>query len=186
MTVKKLTLMAMLTAIALVVFVIEAQIPLPVPVPGAKLGLANSVTLFALFYTFPPSQGQGVGSQYLHPDSKRRHALTVSNVLLILICRIILGAMFTGRVVSFIYSLVGGLLSFSAMAAARKAVTEKQVWACGALGAVFHNVGQIIAAIFITGAPSIIAYLPALIIIGILTGVVTGLAAQFTVTRLSK
>ena len=184
MIVKKLTLMAMLTAIALVVFVIEAQIPVPVPVPGAKLGLANSVTLFALFYIFPPSQV--AGSRYPQPDSKRSPALTVSNVLMILVCRIILGAMFTGRVVSFIYSLVGGLLSFSAMAAAKKVVTEKQVWACGALGAVFHNVGQIIAAMFITGAPSIIAYLPVLIIIGILTGVVTGLAAQFTVARLSK
>ena len=184
MIVKKLTLMAMLTAIALVVFVIEAQIPLPVPVPGAKLGLANSVTLFALFYMFPPSQE--AGSRYPQPDSKRRPALTVSNVLMILICRIILGAVFTGRVISFIYSVVGGLLSFLTMVAARKVVTEKQVWVCGALGAVFHNVGQIIAALFITGTPSIIAYLPVLIIIGIVTGVITGFAAQFTIARLSK
>ena len=47
--VRKLTLMAMLTAIALTIFMIEAQIPALVPIPGIKLGLANIVTVFAVF-----------------------------------------------------------------------------------------------------------------------------------------
>ena len=36
---KKLALMAVLTAIALTIFMIEAQLPSPVPIPGVKLGL---------------------------------------------------------------------------------------------------------------------------------------------------
>ena len=166
----KLTLMAVLTAVALIIFVIEAQIPIPVPVPGAKLGLANAVTLFALFYEGGKNR-----------DANR---LTVANVFLILICRIILGAVFTGRIVGFIYSIVGGLLSFSVQVIMKRFVTQKQIWACGAVGAVFHNIGQITAAIMITGTPAIATYLPVLVIVGVITGIITGLTAQFTVERI--
>ena len=197
-TTKKLTLMSLLTAVALIVFIIEAQIPLPVPIPGAKLGLANTITLFALFYgktnspsekgdAMPPSRTKGVpqsgGGCPPHPPSI---SLTTANVFMILVCRIILGAAFTGRVVAFIYSISGGLLSFAAMAAMKRFVTEKQIWACGAVGAVSHNIGQIIAAVAITGTPSIAAYLPLLVIAGIITGIVTGLVAQFTIMRLTS
>ena len=49
MNVKKLTTLAMLTAISMIVFLIEAQIPLPFAVPGIKLGIANVITLFVLW-----------------------------------------------------------------------------------------------------------------------------------------
>ena len=49
MKIKKLTVMALLTAIALTIFVLEAQIPPLVPVAGVKLGLANIITVFAVF-----------------------------------------------------------------------------------------------------------------------------------------
>ena len=187
MTIKKLALMAVLTAIALIIFIVEAQIPLPIPVPGMKLGLANTVTLFALFF--------GVKN---HPDSEGKtdeptpcllpclHYFTTGNVLAILLCRIFLGAMFTGRLVAFIYSIAGGLLAFTAMVIMKRFVTDKQIWVCGAAGAVFHNIGQIIAAILITGTPAIAAYLPVLIVTGVFTGVFTGLIAQFTLERLRR
>ena len=162
--------MAVLTAVALIVFIIEAQIPMPLPIPGAKLGLANAVTLFALFY------GRGKDSS--------APGLTTADVFMIFICRIILGAVFAGRPAAFIYSLAGGLLAFAAQAVVKKLVTDKQIWACGAVGAVFHNVGQIIAAMFVTGTPSIAALLPALTAVGVVTGVFTGLVAQFSVGRL--
>jgi len=151
--------MAVLTAVALIIFIIEAQVPLPLPVPGAKLGLANAVTLFALF------------------------CLSTGNAFTILVCRIILGAVFTGRIVAFIYSITGGLLGFAAQAILKRFVSDKQVWVCGAIGAVFHNIGQILAAVLITGTPAIAAYLPVLIIAGVITGVITGLIAQFTLSR---
>ena len=161
----------MLTSAALIIFVIEAQIPIPLPVPGAKLGLSNAVTLFALFY---------------RGDEKRSApSLGLSGAFSVLVCRILLGALFTGRIVSFIYSITGGLLGFAAQAAMKRFVTSKQIWACGAVGAVFHNVGQIAAAVIVTGTPAIAAYLPVLIVVGIVTGVTTGLIAQFSLSRIS-
>lgn len=47
MKTKKLTELAMLTGVALVMFVVELQIPNPFPIPGIKLGLANIVTVFS-------------------------------------------------------------------------------------------------------------------------------------------
>ena len=73
MKARKLTQMAMLTAIALTIFMIEAQIPAPVPIPGIKLGLANIVTVFAVFAMGP------------------KEAATI------LFCRIFLGAVFAGN-----------------------------------------------------------------------------------------
>ena len=58
MNVKKLTTMAMLTAISMIVFLIEAQIPLPIAIPGVKLGVANVITLFAIWDP-GPAGGRG-------------------------------------------------------------------------------------------------------------------------------
>ena len=183
-SVRKLAVMAVLTAIALIVFVIESQIPVPLPVPGAKLGLANAVTLFALFYD--NGKGRGVDKERGAERSKGRDAekLTVANVLMILICRIILGAAFSGRIIALIYSISGGMLSFTVQAVMKRFITHKQIWACGAAGAVFHNIGQIIAAMLVTGTSAIAAYLPVLTIVGVITGIITGLIAQFTIERL--
>lgn len=170
MTTKKLTLMAVLTAVSLIIFIIEAQIPLPIAVPGVKLGLANSVTLFALFFSYGKEKNAG--------------SLTTFDAFMILICRVILGAVFTGRIIAFIYSLAGGLLAFAAQALTKRIVTRKQVWVCGAIGAIFHNIGQITAAAFVNGTFAIVAYLPVLIIAGVFTGVLTGLVAQLTLSRL--
>ena len=228
---KKLTLMAVLTAVALIVFIIEAQIPVPVPIPGAKLGLANVITLFALFWRgskvretlarkedgneasarreegrkafirrdegSPASTLQTAKSKAsamleetnsataLHEETSAATALTVIDALMILICRIILGAAFSGSAVALIYSITGGMFAFTAEVALRRFVTDKQIWVCGVAGAVFHNVGQILAAMLITGTPYIAALLPVLTVVAIITGVVTGLAAQFAVARLS-
>ena len=176
---KKLVIMAILSAIALIIFIIEAQIPLPVPVPGVKLGLANAVTLFALFIT---KQGDGPP---VRKQMNRPPVLFASiDVFMILICRILLGAVFTGRLVAFIYSMTGGLLAFAAQVVMKRFVSDKQIWVCGAVGAIFHNIGQILAAVLITGTPAIITYLPILIIAGVLTGTLTGFVAQFTIERL--
>ena len=199
-SVKKLSFMAVLSAAALVVFIIEAQIPAPVPIPGAKLGLANVITLFALFWRRKDADGASArgnageassarrkdadGASALRKEKSAADSLTATDALLILICRIILGAAFSGSAVAFIYSITGGLFAFAAEVALRRFVTNRQIWVCGVAGAVFHNVGQILAAMLITGTPYIAALLPALTVVAIITGVVTGLVAQFTVARL--
>jgi len=199
--VKKLTLMAILTTAALIIFIIESQIPLPIPIPGVKLGLANAVTLFALFYgnrkrgdgpgvssaataDTPTTANESTADISAAPDAPTALNLTIVNVFTILLCRILLGAIFTGRPIAFAYSLAGGLPGFAAQALMKRFVTTKQIWVCGAVGAVFHNIGQILAAMLITGTPAIAVYLPVLVIAGVFTGVITGFIAQLTLTRI--
>ena len=160
MKVKKLVYMALLTAVALIMFVVEARIPNPVPVQGVKLGLANIVTVYAMFVLGPKP------------------------TLMILLCRVFLGSVFSGQMMTIFYSLGGGLLCYVVMLGMRKLVTLRQVWVCSVVGAIFHNIGQIAVAIFITKTPALIAYLPILLVSGIITGVFTGFCAQLIVRRL--
>ncbi len=160
MELKKLTRNALLTAIALTIFMVEAQIPPLVPIPGVKLGLANIVTVFALF------------------------AYKKQDALMILLVRVFLGSVFSGQMMTLLYSLAGGLLCFGVTIFMEKILTEKQIWVAGVVGAVFHNIGQLLVAIVITSTPSIAVYLPVLLVSGILAGLFTGLCAQFLYGKL--
>ena len=151
--------MALLTAIALTIFMIEAQIPPIVPIPGVKLGLANIVTVFAVF-----ALGPGEGA-------------------MILFSRIFLGAVFAGNFSSILFSGAGGACAILMTIVLRKILTRKQLWVAGSLGAVAHSAGQIAVAVVWTGTPSVIVYLPVLMAISIITGFCTGLCAQFLVNR---
>ena len=159
MKVKKITQMAMLTAIALTIFMIEAQIPALVPIPGVKLGLANIVTVFAVF------------------------ALGPKEAAMILFVRIFLGAVFAGNFSTILYSGAGGLLAILVTIGLRKILTHQQLWVAGAIGAVFHSIGQMAVAVAVTGTPGILVYLPMMIACSILTGLFTGLCAQLLLNR---
>ena len=91
MNIRKLTTMAMLTAISMIVFLIEAQIPLPIAIPGVKLGIANVITLFAIW------------------TLGRREAGAI------LMVRIVLGNLIIGNVMGMLYSLAGGVLCWLVM-----------------------------------------------------------------------
>ena len=159
MKTRKLTRMALLTAIALTIFMVEAQIPAVVPLPGVKLGLANIITVYAVFAIGP------------------REAAAI------LACRIFLGAVFAGNFSTIFYSAAGGACAILATIGLRKTLTKKQLWVAGCLGAVAHSIGQMAAAVVISGTPSIVIYLPAMVAISIVTGLFTGLCAQFLVDR---
>ena len=159
MKTKKMILTAILTAFALVAFVIESAIPPLTPIYGIKLGLANIFTLFALY---------ALG---------RRYALAVMSL------RILLGTVFTGQLVSLIYSVSGGALAFLLMTALRRFFPIKQMWVLSVICAVAHNIGQLAAAVMITQTPSIAYYLPVLILSGIIAGAFTGLCAQLVLAR---
>jgi len=161
MDTKRLTTCALLTAIALTIFMAEAQLPPLAPVPWMKLGLANIVTVYAMF------------------------ALGPGDTLMILLSRVFLGSLFVGMA-TLPYSLSGGLLCYLAMLLLRKFLTEKQLWVCGAVGAIFHNLGQMGAAILIARTPQLVWYLPIMLAAGIVAGGFTGLAAQFLLARLKK
>ena len=157
--VRKLTLMALLTAIALTIFMIEAQIPALVPIPGIKLGLANIVTVFAVF------------------------ALGPKEAAMILFVRIFLGAVFAGNFSTILYSGAGGFCAILVTIGLRKTLSHQQLWVAGALGAVAHSLGQMVMAIAVTGTPALAAYLPVMILCSVITGVFTGLCAQFVCNR---
>lgn len=159
MRVKRLTRCALLTAIALAIFVLEAQIPIPFPVPGMKLGLSNIITLFALF------------------------SFGWKDALAIVVIRILLGNLASGQVMALLYSLGGGLLSFAGMALLCRIVTAKQVWAAGAAGGLLHNLGQMAVALAVTRTPGLLVWLPVLLLCGLGTGLFTGLCAQLLLRR---
>ena len=159
MTTKKLTRMALLTAIALTIFMVEAQIPALVPVPGVKLGLSNIVTVFAVF-----TMGSREGA-------------------LILAARIFLGAVFAGNFSTILYSAAGGLCAILVTIGLKRLLTPGQLWVAGVLGAVAHSVGQMAMAIAVTATPALLMYLPVLILCALVTGLFTGLCAQFLVKR---
>ena len=159
MKTKKLVLLALLDAIALTIFMVEAQIPALVPIPGIKLGLSNIVTVFTVF-AIGPLEGAAV-----------------------LFVRIFLGAVFAGNFSSILYSGAGGLCAIVLTMLLRKILTNHQLWVAGCMGAIAHSIGQMVMAIFVTGTPSIAVYLPIMIVCSIVTGLFTGLCAQGLVNR---
>ena len=155
MKTKTMTLTAMLTGIALIIFIIESQIPSLMPVPGIKLGLSNIITLFAIASM-----------------NKRQAAL-------ILFLRISLGCILTGNMNTFIYSASGGILCFIAMSIAIKFLNGPLLWVTSVVGAVMHNFGQLIAAAAVMGSFLVFYSLPVLVLSGIVTGIFTGLCAYY-------
>lgn len=162
MNTKRIALNAVLTALALSVFIIEQQIPLPIPVPGVKLGLSNVVTLFSLF------------------------ALSPVDAFIILSLRIGIGSVFSGSITGFLFSAAGGILCYFTELIMYKFVKDTQIWVCGVFGAIAHGIGQIIAATLIMQTAEIFIYLPVLVLCGIVTGALTGSLAQVSVIKLKK
>ena len=159
MKTRKLTTLSLLCAIALTIFMVEAHIPPLVPIPGIKLGLANIVTVFAVF------------------------AIGPKEATAVLFVRIFLGAVFAGNFSTIFYSAAGGALAILTTIGLKYILTKKQLWIAGILGAIAHSVGQMAMAIALTSTLSLIVYLPVMIVISILTGCFTGLCAQFLVNR---
>lgn len=154
--------MALLTAVALILFTVEAQIPPPAPIPGVKLGLANIITVYAMF------------------------ALGPADTLCILLARVLLGSVFSGAMISLLYSLAGGLLCYLSMLLLRRVVTVRQLWVCGVVGAVFHNAGQMLVAVAVLRTAAVAVYFPLLVLSGMAAGLFTGLCAQYVLGRLNK
>ena len=162
MKLNKILSLALLTAVSLVLFIVENQIPAPVPVPGVKLGLGNIIVVCVLFLYGP------------------REALAVLAV------KVLLSALLTGNLGALAYSAAGGLLSWGGMCLLRPLLGKKQLWAASVLGAMLHNLGQLLAAMGVAATPGLLAYLPVLLLSGMITGLFTGLAAQAVLSRLKK
>ena len=163
MKARRIAELGVLTGIALILFIVELRLPELTPVPGVKLGLANIVTVFCVFRYKPQETA----------------ALVVS--------RILLGAVFAGNPAALLYSAAGAVLCLTGMLLAKPILSDRQIWLASVLGAVLHNVGQIIAAAFVMSevSPSILLrYLAVLMAVALVTGAATGVLAREIINRL--
>lgn len=159
----KMVFMSLLVAQALVLHVIEGMIPIPFITPGARLGLANIVTVIALY------------------------TLSSKETFLIILLRLTLSTMFGGSLSSFMYSLAGGMLSFLIMVLVKKLGKDRvSIIGVSSSGAVFHNIGQLLVASAIVQNIGVMLYLPVLTLAGIVTGIFVGITANYATKHMSK
>ena len=147
------------TALALIFSYVESLIPIQLGIPGVKLGLANLIIVIALY------------------------KMRLSEVFLLSIVRILLSGFLFGNYFSILYSLAGGLLSLAVMALLKK-TGDFSVMGISMAGGVFHNVGQLVVAMMVVETFSVGYYLPVLLMAGLVTGFLIGVAAGEMLKRL--
>lgn len=155
--VRLIVYLAVLTAQAMVLNWVEGLIPIPLPVPGARLGLANIVTLIAV-YTLPwPS------------------------VLLIVGARTVLSSFLFAGLSTLLYSLTAGLVSAGAMMLTRRIIRGDgaSVLAVSLTGAIVHNITQLsVAALVLENIRVFWTYLPWLLLLAVPAGLFVGGAGR--------
>ena len=156
---QRLALCGCLAAGALILSFVESLLPLPLPVPGARLGLGNALVLLALLL------------------------LGVRAAAGVLAAKVLLSALLFGTPLSLLYAAVGGALSLAAMALLRARRGVSPIGQSVA-GAVLHNLGQVLVACLLTGTQELFYYFTPLGLLAILTGGLSGLAAQLCAKRL--
>lgn len=147
---KKIAMLALFSALGLIVFIIENQFP-PLFVPGAKMGLANIFSLAALILYGP------------------------IEALVVVAVRTVLGSLFAGNVSMLLYSLTGGVISL-ALSAILIYITYPRVsiLAVSVAAAVLHNIVQNAVFVLVTGTSLMFSYMPYLALIGVLSGAIVG------------
>ena len=146
--------LGLLTAVAIVLDYFEYLLPVT-GIPGVKLGLANTVLLYALYLIDVPS------------------------AILLMFLKVGLSGLLFGGPAAMLYSLAGGVLSLVVMILARKS-KGLSIVGVSVLGAVSHNVAQMVVACFVVETRAILAYLPILLFAAAVTGTLTGLIARYT------
>lgn len=157
----KVAYLGVFLALALICSYVESLIPFYFGVPGVKLGLTNVVIVLMLYC---------LGA---------KEALTVS------VLRVVLAGFMFGNMFSILYSLAGGLLSFLVMWLLKR--TKKfGVLPISISGGIAHNIGQIIVAASIVENYNVFYYVPVLLIAGIVTGFLIGVASQELIKRVGN
>ncbi len=162
MKLRRLTELSLLTAVALIIFIIELRIPDLLPIPGVKLGLANIITVYAVY------------------------RFRAGETAMLVLVRILLGAMFSGNMSALLYSAMGAAFCLCGMLLIRRLVPQNYIWLSSVLGAMLHNTGQILAALLVMRTFSVLAYYPVLLVTGSIAGCFTGLCAQYVTGRMKN
>ena len=155
----KVAYFGVFTALALIFSYVETLIPFHIGIPGVKLGLANLIIVIALY------------------------KMSLKETYLLSVVRVLLSGFIFGNYFSIIYSLAGGLLSLTVMALLKKN-GGFSVMGISIAGGVFHNVGQLVVAMLVVETFSVVYYIPVLLIAGLVTGLLIGIAAGEMLRRL--
>ncbi len=154
MKTKDITTIGVLTAISVVISIIESYFTfIGNVVPGLKLGLANVVVIFALYkYNF-----------------KTATLISLIRVLVVALIR-------TGFGLNFFFSLVGAIFSIISMSIVKK--THLSVIGVSIIGSIFHSIGQVLVGILLLDNYNVIYYLPYLLLFSIPTGILIGIISR--------
>ncbi len=158
---QSIALYGILIALGLLFSYIERMIPIPIPIPGVKLGLANLITVIGLY------------------------TIGIKGTIVVSLVRIIVVGFTFSNLFSMIYGTGGWLLSITAMILCLHCMGISCI-GVSVIGGIFHNVGQIVIAIWVTQTPEVITYLPFLLISGVVAGSVIGMLGGNIVVRLKK
>ena len=161
MKTKRIACLGLFIALAFVLSYVEFLLPLNIGIPGAKVGLANLVVMVALY------------------------TLGKKDAALLSFVRVVLVGLTFGNLAMLLYSLAGAILSFLAMLIAKRTKLFS-ITGVSVIGGVFHNVGQIIVAMLVLETGSLLYYLPFLIVIGTISGVVIGLLSGMITARVGR
>ena len=158
MKTKSIARFSLLCAMALVLGYFERFIPVAPGIPGVKLGLANTVLLYAVYL------------------------MGAKSAMLLMLAKVVLsGVLFAGM----LYSLAGGLLSLCVMLLLSR-LKDVGIIGVSVGGAVSHNIGQIAVACMVVESRAVLGYLPVLMISAVITGTLTGIAAKYAIAALQK
>ena len=160
---RMLVFVSVLVAQGMILSFIENMLPIPFIAPGAKLGLANIVTLSAIYL------------------------LSFKQASAVVLLRVILTAATFGSLSSFLYSFAGGVFSLLVMAVLIKVFRDEiSLMGISVAGAVAHNLGQLFVAAFIIRNILILTYLPILLIVAVPTGIFVGIVAKILIKYLKR
>lgn len=160
----KLVYISLLVTLGTALHIMEAMLPNPFPIPGAKLGLANIVTLITLYlYGFK----EGLGVAFL---------------------RVLFGSLLSGTIfsLSFMLSLSGALVSTLVMAVLIGFIPAFSIIGVSVAGSLAHNLGQLMTASILIQAAGIFYYLPFLLFFSLPTGFSTGLITRMLLKYLPR
>ena len=160
---RKTVKLGILISFAIIISLFESMMPIPIPVPGVKLGLSNIVLLVTLLLF-------GLKEGFIVAISK--------SVLMVLV---------SGRLGALPYSLAGTMFAMISMYFSYKYLSKwLSLIGISEIGSLFFNLGQLLVASFILNNLKILLYLPAMALMGVVTGYIVGITSKFVLERLKK
>ena len=158
---KKIVTLALLTAVSLVLFTVEAQLPAIPMIPYVKIGIANIITLFIL----------------------HRNGFRFYDAIMVMTARVLIASLVTGNLFSLFFSFSGGMAALLVMLLFRRVFRNGLIWATSVSGAIAHISTQVLIAVLIYGGTGIFLYIPLLVFCSIISGLLTGFVTAIILKR---